>query len=182
MSWFYIFHLSNSSHICIHHVHHPKFSHTRLTPHPSMTTIFVLVLDLFILFSFFLFVILFFYASFQFFSRHIYTFFPPSFFKFNGVLFDFWVWGGSHDAQRVELFLTYWPKFTSEKLTQSKPSPDQTEALSGQKWAEIFKLWVVSDGQFSVRIRPKPTVVHPVTIDSIKRTAYGNILIERKRI
>jgi hypothetical protein len=55
------------------------------------------------------------------------------------VLFDFWVWGGSRDTQTVELFLIYWPKFTSEKPTQSKPSPDQTIIWPNwsSKWTEV---------------------------------------------
>jgi hypothetical protein len=115
-----------------HHVHHPEFSQTRLTLHPSMTTIFVLVLDLFILFSFFFICYFIFLCFFS-------IFFLPSFFKFSGVLFDFWVWGRSRDAQRVELFLTHWPKFTSEKPIQSKPSPDQTiiRPNRSSKWTEV---------------------------------------------
>jgi hypothetical protein len=86
---------------CFHHAHHPEFSQTRLTFHPSMTTIFPLVLDLLILFSFIFFVICYFtilcFFSIFFLVTSI-LFFLPSFFQFNGVLFDLWVLGGSRDS------------------------------------------------------------------------------------
>ena len=76
---------------------------------------------------------------FKFFLVTFILFLLPSFFKFSGVLFDFLFWGGSRDAQRVELFLTYRPNFTSEKSTQSEPSSDQTIIRPNwsSKWSEV---------------------------------------------
>jgi hypothetical protein len=50
-----------------------------------------------------------------------------------------WFLGGSRDAQMVELFITFWPKFTPEKPAQSKPSPDQIiiRPNRNSKWTEV---------------------------------------------
>jgi hypothetical protein len=128
--------------------------------------IFVLVLDIFILSSFY-FVICYYTRSYFFsifLSSHLYFFFL-ALFKFNGVVYDLWVWGGSHDVWRVELFITSWPEFISEKSTQSKSSPDQIiiQPNRSSKWMEVrWDIHTVDclDGQFFIRIWPKSTVVH----------------------
>jgi hypothetical protein len=35
--------------------------------------------------------------------------------------FDFWIWGGSRDTHRIEIFIISWPKFTPENL----PNPNR---------------------------------------------------------
>jgi hypothetical protein len=144
-----------------------SFLNSSHTSYPSMTTIFVLILKLFILSSFFFaicyFTLMCFFSIF--FYLHIYTFFFLALFKFNGVVYDLWVWGGSHDAWRVELFITSWPEFISEKSTQSKSSPDQIiiQPNRSSKWMEVrWDIHTVDclDGQFFIRIWPKSTVVH----------------------
>jgi hypothetical protein len=41
--------------------------------------------------------------------------------------FDFWIWGGSRDTHRIEIFIISWPKFTSET-----PNSHATETPSGR--------------------------------------------------
>lgn len=145
-SWFYTFHLSNSSHIsmissCSLSKVLSNSSHTS-SRHEWLLFLCWFFISLYYSHYYFLKKLLFysFVLIFNFFSRHIYTFFfLHSFFKFNGVLFDFWVWGGSRDAQKVELFITSRPKFTPEKPAQSKPSPDQIiiRPNRSSKWTEV---------------------------------------------
>jgi hypothetical protein len=112
MSWFYIFHLSNSSHIFML----ASCSSSRVLLNSSHTLSlhdyhFVLTLGLLILFLFFIlwFVILPFCASFEcFFSSHLYYFFC----NISLNLIVYCLISGFRDVQRVELFIISWHEFT----------------------------------------------------------------------
>jgi hypothetical protein len=116
--------------LCFHHAHYPKFSQTRLTSSLHDYYFSVGSRSFFVIcyFSFLCFFSMFFLVL-------SILFFVHSFFKFN----NFWVLGGSRDAQRAELFIIYWPELMPKIFTQSKPSSDQTITRPNRslKWTEV---------------------------------------------